>query len=117
VLLAPHFLIIPALIKLESPGPLFVKYPRISRNGTFFDVLKFRTMRFQSYLRVPRFRVTRVGSFLRRFSLDELPTLFNVLKGDRQRSASRLIGEVRSPAKPQVQQKRPLAMRRTTARY
>jgi Undecaprenyl-phosphate glucose phosphotransferase len=85
--LAP-MLLIAALIKLTSPGPVFYKQRRIGLDGAQFDMFKFRTMRADAEAAGPVWsqredpRRTRIGAFLRRTSLDELPNLFNVLKGD-----------------------------------
>ena len=74
-------------IKLESPGPIFYCSTRIGLNGRPFTIIKFRTMANDADRQKPitmkgDTRVTKVGKWLRRFKLDELPTLFNVLKGD-----------------------------------
>ncbi|HWQ28919.1 MAG TPA: sugar transferase [Dehalococcoidia bacterium] len=104
VALAPLFALIAIAIKLESRGPVIFKQTRIGYKGKPFTFYKFRTMRhdpspdravanmddealkvddFHTYMFYPpEDRVTRVGRFLRRTSLDELPNLFNVLKGD-----------------------------------
>ncbi|HWP81546.1 MAG TPA: undecaprenyl-phosphate glucose phosphotransferase [Bacteroidota bacterium] len=89
ILTSPLFLIIPLLIKLDSQGPVFYSQERVGLDGVSFRVLKFRTMRIDAeqktgpvWARKDDPRVTRVGKFLRRFSLDELPQLLNVLKGD-----------------------------------
>ena len=99
VLFLPIIPVVTILIKLDSPGPLFFRQKRVGRNGKIFDFFKFRSMfsgaenvigalRPLSSVDGPVFkikddpRVTRVGRFLRRSSLDELPQLFNVLKGD-----------------------------------
>jgi exopolysaccharide biosynthesis polyprenyl glycosylphosphotransferase len=99
ITLAPLFAIVTLLIRLDSPGPVFFGQERIGFNKRRFRMLKFRTMvaeadRQQDMLEHlneaegPVFkikndpRITRVGKFLRRFSIDELPQLFNVLKGD-----------------------------------
>jgi exopolysaccharide biosynthesis polyprenyl glycosylphosphotransferase len=97
--LAPLFTIVALLIKCDSPGPVFFTQERIGLNKRRFRLLKFRTMvdgahKQQSKLehlneaKGPVFkikndpRITRLGNFLRHFSIDELPQLFNVLRGD-----------------------------------
>lgn len=89
ILVSPLFILIPLLIKLDSKGPVFLSQERVGLDGKSFRVLKFRTMRTDAeketgpvWARKNDPRVTRVGRFLRRFSLDELPQLLNVLKGD-----------------------------------
>ena len=89
IFLAPLMLCIAAAIKFTSPGPVFFRQERISLNGRKFLMLKFRTMCVQdanssSSLHTSRddSRITPIGRFLRRTSLDELPQFFNVLKGD-----------------------------------
>ncbi|MCA9927586.1 MAG: sugar transferase [Anaerolineales bacterium] len=89
LLLAPLFLYISVLIKRDTPGPIFYWGPRIGRGGSPFDILKFRTMyeRPQSY-DGPKItgsgdpRITAVGQWLRDTKLNELPQLWNVLKGE-----------------------------------
>lgn len=88
VILTPVFLIIAAAIKLESKGPVLYRAVRIGRNGKSIRVLKFRSMYVQLDSSQEKIsakrndpRVTRVGKFLRRYSLDELPQFFNVLGG------------------------------------
>ena len=96
-LLWPLMLVIGALIRLDSPGPALFRQKRVGENGSIFTIYKFRTMGEGSD-NLPKLapdeegrqvfktpddpRVTRIGRFLRRTSLDELPNLFNVLKGD-----------------------------------
>ena len=88
ILLAPLFVFIAIEIKLDSPGPALYLGKRIGLNGKQFWIYKFRTMHVNrekaggdtTALNDPR--ITRIGSFLRRFKLDELPQLINVLKGE-----------------------------------
>jgi putative colanic acid biosynthesis UDP-glucose lipid carrier transferase len=88
ILLAPLFLVLAVLIKLSSPGPVFFKQPRHGLNGRPFNVYKFRSMKLHKEEGVVTQatkgdpRVTRIGEFIRRTSLDELPQFFNVLLGD-----------------------------------
>ena len=98
-LLSPLFLALAVAIKLDSRGPVFFRQKRVGKDGREFDFYKFRSMvedaealkeslMHLNELEGPVFkiskdpRVTRVGSFLRRTSLDELPQLINVLRGD-----------------------------------
>jgi exopolysaccharide biosynthesis polyprenyl glycosylphosphotransferase len=88
LLLAPVFLLIAILIHLDSPGPALFTQKRVGRDGTLFGMYKFRSMRASA----PRYepspiastdpRITRIGRFLRRTSLDELPQLINVFVGN-----------------------------------
>jgi lipopolysaccharide/colanic/teichoic acid biosynthesis glycosyltransferase len=88
ILLSPFFLLIALVIKLSSSGPVFYMQSRIGLNGSEFKVFKFRTMRLGADKlglitvggRDPR--VTPIGYYLRKFKLDELPQLINVLIGD-----------------------------------
>lgn len=89
IFLSPVFLIIMVAIKLDSKGPVFFRQKRVGKNKTHFEILKFRTMRVDApkdapthLLQDPEKWITRVGKFLRKTSLDELPQLINVLKGD-----------------------------------
>ncbi len=89
LLLLPLLGLIALVVKLEGPGPIIFKQRRHAFNNSEFDIYKFRTMRVDEpasgdFLQTARFdrRVTSVGRFLRSTSLDELPQLFNVLKGE-----------------------------------
>ena len=89
VLLAPAMLAVVAALKLTSPGPVLYRQERMGVDGRRFRMLKFRTMRVDAeaetgpvWTRPDDPRRTRVGAFLRRTSLDELPQLFNVLRGE-----------------------------------
>ena len=89
LLVLPVMALIAVLVKLESPGPVFFRQPRYGFNNKLINVYKFRTMyahqsdRAGSQLtRKNDPRITRIGRFLRRSSLDELPQFFNVLKGE-----------------------------------
>ncbi len=88
LLASPTMLVIAALIKWDSPGPVFFRQKRLGFDNRPFDILKFRSMtqaepgRHMQQARRNDARVTRVGSFLRRSSLDELPQLINVLRGE-----------------------------------
>ena len=102
VILSPLFLIIFLLIKIDSKGSVFYKHKRIGKNGEYIYLYKFRSMyidskeRLEELLKNPKIkkeweenfklendpRITRVGNILRKTSLDELPQLLNILKGD-----------------------------------
>jgi lipopolysaccharide/colanic/teichoic acid biosynthesis glycosyltransferase len=93
VLLLPFFLLVAVLVKLDSPGPAFFCQPRMGYRGRVFTVFKFRTMahcepgsmvdeRDHAITRDGDDRITRVGRFLRRTRIDELPQLLNVLRGE-----------------------------------
>ena len=89
VILSPVLLIIALIIKMTSPGPVFFKQKRMGKNKTYFKILKFRTMRTDTpkdtpthLLANPEQYITSIGKVLRKTSLDELPQIINILKGD-----------------------------------
>ena len=89
VLLSPVFLLLIIAIKLDSPGPVFFRQVRVTIHKTHFQIWKFRTMRIDApkdtpthLLKNPEEYITRVGRFLRRTSLDELPQVLNILMGE-----------------------------------
>ncbi|MEQ8105121.1 sugar transferase [Enterococcus faecalis] len=89
IVLSPIILILCLAIKIDSKGPVIFKQKRVGKNKTHFYIYKFRTMKVDTpketpthLLSNPDFFITRVGKFLRKTSLDELPQLFNILKGD-----------------------------------
>ncbi|WP_430472274.1 sugar transferase [[Clostridium] symbiosum] len=89
IILSPFFLLIVIAIKKDSPGPILFKQKRVGIHKTHFNILKFRTMRTDTpkdmpthMLADPEQYITKVGKFLRKTSLDELPQIINILKGD-----------------------------------
>ncbi len=88
IIFSPVFLIMALLIKRDSEGPVFFKQKRVGVNGKQFYIYKFRTMTVESDpyainpLDINDSRITRVGRFLRKTSVDELPQIINVLKGE-----------------------------------
>ncbi len=83
LIFAPITMIVAICIRLDSPGPILYASPRIGRDGKLFGLLRFRTVRIDqpSYLSMKE-RLSRVGCFIRNYSLDDLPNLFNILHGD-----------------------------------
>lgn len=89
IALSPLFLILMLAIKLDSPGPILFKQKRVGIHKSYFNILKFRTMKIDTpkdmpthMLSNPEQYITKVGKFLRKTSLDELPQIINILKGD-----------------------------------
>jgi O-antigen biosynthesis protein WbqP len=89
IILLPVFLILMIAIKIDSKGPVLFIQKRIGKNKKHFNILKFRTMRIDTpketpthLLENPDQWITKVGRFLRKTSLDELPQLINIVKGD-----------------------------------
>jgi exopolysaccharide biosynthesis polyprenyl glycosylphosphotransferase len=89
IALAPLMIVVAILIKLDSRGPVFFKQPRVGRNNVPFQIYKFRSMRQETCdvagatsTRRDDDRISRFGAFIRKTSIDELPQLLNVLKGD-----------------------------------
>ncbi len=89
VLLLPLFIALYIAIKLDSPGPIFFKQKRVGIHKSHFNILKYRTMRIDTpkdtpthLLENPKQYITKVGKFLRKSSLDEMPQLFNILAGE-----------------------------------
>jgi lipopolysaccharide/colanic/teichoic acid biosynthesis glycosyltransferase len=85
-ILLPILAVLALVVRLDSPGPIFFLQERVGRRGRIFRMIKFRTMHHgaagPSFTQADDKRVTRVGQVLRRFRLDELPQLVNVLRGD-----------------------------------
>lgn len=89
IILSPVFLIIIIAIKIDSKGPILFKQKRVGKNKKYFNILKFRTMKIDTPKDTPTHLlknadsyITKVGKFLRKTSLDELPQIINILKGE-----------------------------------
>lgn len=89
IVLSPVLLLLCMAIKIDSKGPIIFKQKRVGKNKTHFNIYKFRTMKIDTpkempthLLSDPDFYITKVGKILRKTSLDELPQLFNIIKGD-----------------------------------
>lgn len=89
VVLSPVWILLAVAVKCESKGPILFKQKRVGIGKSHFNILKFRTMRIDTpkdmpthLLQNPDQYITKVGKFLRKTSLDELPQIFNILKGD-----------------------------------
>ncbi|MDE4541331.1 sugar transferase [Thermoanaerobacterium sp. R66] len=89
ILFSPIFLILIIAIKIDSKGPVLFKQKRVGIHKSYFNILKFRTMRVDTPKDIPTHMlenpdqwITKVGKFLRKTSLDELPQMINILKGE-----------------------------------
>ncbi len=89
LVLAPVLFLIALSIKLDSKGPVFFRQKRVGKDKIYFQILKFRTMKVDApndapthLLANPECHITKVGRILRKTSLDELPQLFNIIKGE-----------------------------------
>ncbi len=98
ILLSPLFLILILAIKLDSEGPVLFRQKRVGRYKRHFHILKFRTMRIDTptdtpthLLENPEQWITRVGKLMRKTSLDELPQIINILKGEMRRGHAKEI--------------------------
>ena len=89
IILIPVFIIVAVMIKLDSPGEVFFKQKRLGKDGKVFSIYKYRSMVVGAeskgsgvYSFKGDARVTKVGGFIRKTSIDEIPQIFNILKGD-----------------------------------
>lgn len=89
IILSPIFLVLILLIKIDSRGPILFKQKRMCINKGYFNILKFRTMKIETpkdtpthLLENPQQYITRVGKFLRKTSLDEIPQIINIISGE-----------------------------------
>ncbi|MGV3060932.1 sugar transferase [Streptococcus hyovaginalis] len=89
IILSPIMLLIAIIIKFDSKGPVFFKQKRVGKNKKYFMIYKYRSMYIDApsdmpthLLKDPNAMITKVGKFLRKTSLDELPQLINILKGE-----------------------------------
>jgi lipopolysaccharide/colanic/teichoic acid biosynthesis glycosyltransferase len=117
VLVSPLLLVVGIAIRLESAGPVFYRQRRVGRDGQIFEMFKLRTMRqgadpigVGTAVTADDPRVTRIGRFLRCYSLDELPNLINVLRGE-----MRIVGP-RATLPAQVELYTPRQLRRLDLR-
>lgn len=102
ITIIPVLIVVPIVIKLTSKGPAFYKQVRIGKNGKPFMLYKFRTMIVEQYdadnNEIPsEKRITKIGKFLRKTSIDELPQLFNILNGSMSVVGPRPMLEYQAP--------------------
>lgn len=90
IVLLPVFIIIAVAIVIDDPGAIFFRQKRVGKNKKLFKILKFRSMKMSTphdmpthMLENPEQYITKVGKFLRKTSLDELPQIFNIFAGER----------------------------------
>jgi undecaprenyl phosphate N,N'-diacetylbacillosamine 1-phosphate transferase len=88
-LLSPIFVLVPVMIKIDSKGPVFFRQERLGRNGSVFRIYKFRSMvsdqtHYEKPIKIYESdpRITRAGRLIRKTSIDEIPQLLNILKGE-----------------------------------
>ena len=89
LVLAPVYLLLAIAIKIDDPGPVFFRQKRVGLHKTHFEIMKFRTMKMETpkdtpthLLKNPEQYITRVGGFLRKYSLDELPQILQIFTGE-----------------------------------
>jgi hypothetical protein len=82
LLVSPFLLLLPILIKIDSAGPIFYRQQRLGRAGQCYTMYKFRSMVAASSASPIERRITRIGLLIRQWHLDEMPQVFNVIKGD-----------------------------------
>ena len=115
IVATPLLLVIALLITCDSPGPIIYGSPRVGKNGKSFRLLRFRTVNISkpAHLSMDE-RLTRMGGFIRNYSLDDLPNVFNVLKGEMSvvgpRPTEPEIVDVNDPAWQKVLTVRPGAV-------
>jgi O-antigen biosynthesis protein WbqP len=89
IILSPLFLVVAVAIKIDDPGPVFFKQKRVGINKTYFNLYKFRSMKLNTpdipthLLENPDQYIIKIGKFIRKTSIDELPQLLNILSGER----------------------------------